>query len=124
MGQPHSAFTDRGGSLLEMGLPHMVVNTLQGAGALSTRASYSYLWRLFELCCKAKQVDPLICGSQVIMLYLQEHIDRGRLYCSIKCMIAVIKAACVERCKISENCGIFTAYFPKAARRHACHIGY
>ena len=41
-------------------------------------AAYSYLWRLFELWCKAKQVDPLRCGSRVITLYLQEHIDRGK----------------------------------------------
>lgn len=43
----------RGPGFLIIGLPHSVVNALQGARAPSTRAAYSYRWEKFVAWCRS-----------------------------------------------------------------------
>ena len=77
-----------------MGLPPNVVDTILNARASSTRTAYNHRWRLFDDWCTA--LDPQVLAFQAplrhILMFLQEKIDQGLSFSTIKVYLAAISA--------------------------------
>ena len=72
---------------------------------------------MFELWCEGNQADPLRCGAQVVLLFLQDELNKGKAYSTIRGMVAAIKAARVGGCRLSADCCSLISLFLKGARR-------
>ena len=72
---------------------------------------------MFESWCEENQTDPLSCGSRQILPFLQEQLDRGKAFSTLRGMVAAIKAARIGESRLSANCSNLVALFLKGARR-------
>src|SRR4029434_684805 len=78
--------------LLASGLSDAVVATIQSARAMSTRALYTLKCRSFERWCAARQHDPINCTLGVILEFLQQLFDEGKVASTLKVYMAAISA--------------------------------
>ena len=86
---------------------------MQEARAPSTRAAYTYRWRVFTGWCQAYQTDPFLASTQDILLFLQIQFEAVTL----RGMLAAIKAVCIGEFAISEDgCSMISRYL-RGARR-------
>lgn len=79
-------------NLSALGLPQEVINTIQSARAPSTRSLYSLKWRVFEDWCTRKRVIPFQCAVSDILCFLQNLMNNGRAFSTIKVYLAAISA--------------------------------
>ncbi|XP_013877385.1 uncharacterized protein LOC106527140 [Austrofundulus limnaeus] len=79
-------------SLLAKGLSPAVIATIQNARASSTRGLYSYKWQAFERWCKNRHLDPFQCAIGDVLTFLQELLDKGLSFSTIKVYLAAISA--------------------------------
>ncbi|KAL0151928.1 hypothetical protein M9458_052766 [Cirrhinus mrigala] len=80
-------------NLNTLGLPPRVVATIQNARASSTRSLYNCKWRVFEQWCDERLLISYQCSLTAILSFLQDLIDGGRSFSTIKVYLAAI-AAC------------------------------
>ncbi|GAA6095931.1 uncharacterized protein LOC125138511, partial [Tachysurus ichikawai] len=80
-------------NLNTLGLPPRVIATIQNARAASTRSLYDCKWRVFETWCEEHQLVSYLCSVAGVLGFLQDLIDRGRSFSTIKVYLAAI-AAC------------------------------
>src|SRR4029434_10951404 len=76
--------------LIAAGLSDAVVDTIQNARAVSTRTLYTLKWRSFEQWCAARQHDPVNCALGVILEFLQQLFDEGKVASTLKVYMAAI----------------------------------
>nr|XP_055041679.1 uncharacterized protein LOC129429181 [Misgurnus anguillicaudatus] len=74
------------------GLPSSVINTIQSARASSTRTLYGNKWRVFEGWCERRVVIPFQCSVKDILCFLQDLLDKGKAFSTIKVYLAAISA--------------------------------
>ncbi|GAA6106202.1 uncharacterized protein LOC125138511, partial [Tachysurus ichikawai] len=75
-----------------LGLPLHVIATIQNARATSTRSLYDCKWRVFEEWCEEHQLVSYLCSVADILGFLQDLIDRGRTFSTIKVYLVAIVA--------------------------------
>ncbi|KAL0200730.1 hypothetical protein M9458_003917, partial [Cirrhinus mrigala] len=80
-------------NLNTLGLPPRVVATIQNARASSTRSLYNCKWRVFEQWYDERLLISYQCSLTAILSFLQDLIDGGRSFSTIKVYLAAI-AAC------------------------------
>ncbi|XP_049341328.1 uncharacterized protein LOC125805033 [Astyanax mexicanus] len=80
-------------NLSATGLPPNVIKTIQSARAPSTRSLYGYKWGVFEQWCSDKLETPFQCSVGIILSFLQDLIDKGRSFSTVKVYLAAI-ASC------------------------------
>ena len=79
-------------NLTTAGLPWNVITTIQGARASSTRSAYEGKWRAFEdWCAKAGEI-AFQSPVPVILTFLQDLLDKGRAFSTVKVYLAAISA--------------------------------
>ena len=62
-----------------------------------TRKDYARRWRKFEAWCQNKEFNPLDCPSEVVMLFLADHVDReGAALGTLRSYMAAINRVHVE----------------------------
>ncbi|KAJ8347059.1 hypothetical protein SKAU_G00284600 [Synaphobranchus kaupii] len=71
-------------NLHAVGLPLRVINTIQSARATSTQTLYDLKWRVFEKWCEEKHVVSFQCSVAEVLCFLQEMLDKGRAFSTIK----------------------------------------
>lgn len=71
-------------------LPINVVTTIQSVRALSTRGLYAMKWHMFEDCCRRKSFSQYQCLIARILTFLQELLEGGRSYSTLKVYLAAI----------------------------------
>ncbi|KAL1269063.1 hypothetical protein QQF64_031352 [Cirrhinus molitorella] len=86
-------------NLNTLGLPPRVVITIQNARASSTHSLYDCKWHVFEEWCKKRQLISYQCSVVDILSFLQDLIDGGRSFSTIKVYLAAI-AACHIGCAL------------------------
>ncbi|KAL0151550.1 hypothetical protein M9458_053132 [Cirrhinus mrigala] len=69
-----------------------VIKTTQNAGAASTRSAYDKKWNVFEQWCVHKRIVPFLCSVADVLCFLQELLDKGRAFSTIKVYLAAISA--------------------------------
>ena len=74
------------------GLPEQVIDTIQNARASSTRSLYSGKWRVFEEWCDLKHVIPFQCSVVDLLCFLQDLVDKGKAFSTVKVYLAAISA--------------------------------
>ena len=74
------------------GLHPRVIETIQNARAVSTRNLYSAKWRVFESWCDQYTVIPYQCSVSEVLRFLQELLDKGRAFSTVKVYLAAISA--------------------------------
>ena len=74
------------------GLPQNVIDTIQCARAQSTRDAYDVKWRVFEDWCSPDRVVPFQASVRVVLSFLQDLLDRGRAFSTVKVYLAAISA--------------------------------
>lgn len=79
-------------SLTTAGLPQNVIHTIQSARAASTRSLYDRKWKIFEAWCIKEGVFPFNCSLSVVLSFLQNLIDKGRAFSTVKVYLAAISA--------------------------------
>ena len=104
-------------SLLAMGLPEDVVNTIQGSRASSTRTQYAGKWRVFSRWCLARNVDPVSCPVVTILSFLQGLLDAGQSPQSLKGYLATMAACHIGVDGRSVGSLPLVTRFMKGARR-------
>ena len=84
---------------------------MQEARAPSTRAAYTYRWRVFTGWCQAHQTDPFLASTQDILLFLQMQLEAGKSAVTLRGMLAAIKAVRIGEFAISEDgCSMISRY--------------
>ncbi|KAJ8344349.1 hypothetical protein SKAU_G00316780 [Synaphobranchus kaupii] len=71
-------------NLHAVGLPLRVINTIQSARATSTRTLHDLKWRVFEKWCEEKHVVSFQCSVAEVLCFLQEMLDKGMAFSTIK----------------------------------------
>ncbi|XP_030000932.1 uncharacterized protein LOC115426842 [Sphaeramia orbicularis] len=99
------------------GLPPEVVDTIQNARASSTRSLYSGKWRVFEEWCNNRGTIPFQCSVAEVLCFLQELLDKGRAFSTIKVYLAAISACHVGFGEKSAGQHPLVCRFMKGARR-------
>lgn len=75
------------------GLPDSVIRTIQNSRALSTLSLYECKWGVFERWCAARRVIPFQCSVAVILSFLQDQIDQGKAFSTIK--VFLVRKICL-----------------------------
>ncbi|KAL0152042.1 hypothetical protein M9458_052646, partial [Cirrhinus mrigala] len=98
-------------------LPQRVLDTISEARAPSTRRPYAHKWRVFTNWCESRGEDPFGCPIPIILAFLQEQFDSGRMPSTLKVYVAAIAAfhALVDNRIIGKNDLVIR--FLKGARR-------
>lgn len=104
-------------NLIAQGLPPNVVATIQSARASSTRGLYAYKWRAFEQWCQDRHVLPFQCSIVDVLTFLQELLDRGLSFSTIKVYLAAISACHVGFDGVTPGAHPLTMRFLKGVRR-------
>lgn len=99
------------------GLPPNVIKTIQSARAASTRSLYGCKWSVFERWCVTTHEIPYQCSISTILSFLQDLIDRGRAFSTIKVFLAAISACHVGIGGKSVGQHPLVVRFMKGARR-------
>lgn len=79
-------------ALRASGLPPGVIATIQNARAPSTRDLYSLKWRAFESWCQDRHLVPFQCSAVDILSFLQELLELGCSFSTIKVYLSAISA--------------------------------
>ena len=74
------------------GLSQRVIDTIQAARAQSTRDQYDRNWRVFEEWCEVANVVAFEAPIVSILSFLQDLMDKGRAFNTIKVYVAAISA--------------------------------
>ena len=84
----------QGQRLAEAGLAPEVINTIQGARALSTRTLYDAKWKVFHKWCSVQSPSVVSTRAPIgeVLRFLQGLLDKGLTYSTIKVYIAAISA--------------------------------
>lgn len=100
-----------------VGLSAKVIATMQGARAASTRSQYDARWQAFEKWCAPRRVVPFQAPTVEVLNFLQELMDRGLTFSTIKVYLAAISACHigVDGKPVSQH--EWVARFMKGARR-------
>ncbi|XP_026102951.1 uncharacterized protein LOC113074342 [Carassius auratus] len=99
------------------GLPDSVIRTIQNSRALSTRSLYECKWGVFERWCAARHVIPFQCSVAVILSFLQDMIDQGKAFSTVKVFLAAISACHVGFDNKTVGQHPLVCRFMKGARR-------
>lgn len=99
------------------GLPSSVINTIQSARASSTRTLYGNKWRVFEGWCERRVVIPFQCSVKDILCFLQDLLDKGKAFSTIKVYLAAISACHIGFGEKSAGQHPLISRFMKGARR-------
>nr|XP_055071026.1 uncharacterized protein LOC129451681 [Misgurnus anguillicaudatus] len=99
------------------GLPPKVIETIQNARAASTRSLYDLKWRVFESWCAERNIVPFLCSVSDVLCFLQELLEKGRAFSTIKVYLSAISA-----CHMGFNSGTIGQHplvcrFMRGARR-------
>ncbi len=73
-------------------LPERVLNLMAEARAPSTRRLYALKWSIFSASCQDRDLDPVTSNVSVVLLFLQEMLDKQRSSSTIKVYEAAIAA--------------------------------
>ena len=104
-------------NLTTAGLPWNVITTIQGARASSTRYAYDGKWRAFEdWCAKAGEI-AFQSPVPVILTFLQDLLDKGRAFSTVKVYLAAISACHIGFGDKSAGQHPIVCRFMKGARR-------
>lgn len=103
--------------LLALGLDEAVVKTMQESRAPSTRALYSFRWRVFSEWCSVVGVDPFSATAGDILRFLQSQLDRGKSSVTLRGFIAAIKAARIGDSALGDSDSSLISRFLKGAQR-------
>lgn len=79
-------------NLNALGLSPRVVTTIQNARAVSTRSLYGCKWQVFEGWCDGRGITSYQCSVPDILCFLQDLMDKGRSFSTIKVHLAAISA--------------------------------
>ncbi|XP_039529209.1 uncharacterized protein LOC120480253 [Pimephales promelas] len=79
-------------NLNALGLSPRVVTTIQNARAVSTRSLYGCKWQVFEGWCDGRGITSYQCSVPDILCFLQDLMDKGRSFSTIKVYLAAISA--------------------------------
>lgn len=74
------------------GLPPAVIDTIQGARASSTQTLYGCKWRVFEKWCAERGIVSFQCSVVELLCFLQDLLDKGKAFSTIKVYLAAISA--------------------------------
>lgn len=74
------------------GLPPNVIKTIQNARAASTRSLYDCKWGVFERWCATLNELPYQCSVAVVLSFLQDLLEKGKAFSTIKVFLAAISA--------------------------------
>lgn len=77
-------------NLNKTGLSDSVIRTIQSARASSTTSLYECKWGLFERWCTVKREIPFQCSVTAVLSFLQDLIDQGKAFSTIKVFLAAI----------------------------------
>ena len=78
--------------LQSQGLSSKVIDTMQGARAESTRSLYNCKWKVFVKWCESFHIQPFRATVSEVLLFLQELLEKGRAFSTIKVYLAAISA--------------------------------
>lgn len=98
-------------------LPSNVIDTIQCARASSTRTLYEHKWRVFESWCLESQAIPFQCSVAVILSFLQDLIEKGKAFSTVKVYLAAISACHVGLDGKTVGQHPLVCRFMKGARR-------
>ncbi len=73
-------------------LPQHMLNTISEARDPSMRRLYAHKWRVFSSWCVSRGEDPISCPIPIILVFLQERFDSGRMPSTLKVYVAAITA--------------------------------
>ncbi|XP_075948857.1 uncharacterized protein LOC142951249 [Anarhichas minor] len=104
-------------NLSAAGLPARVIDTIQMARDASTRSLYSGKWRVFEEWCQLRHTIPFQCSVVDLLGFLQELVDKGRAFSTIKVYLAAISACHVGFGEKPAGQHPLVCRFMKGARR-------
>ncbi|XP_073668878.1 uncharacterized protein [Paramisgurnus dabryanus] len=79
-------------NLNALGLHPRVIATIQNARAVSTRSLYGCKWQVFEGWCNEHDLISYQCSVPEILRFLQNLMDKGRSFSTIKVYLAAISA--------------------------------
>ncbi|XP_056093378.1 uncharacterized protein LOC130072339 [Rhinichthys klamathensis goyatoka] len=79
-------------NLNALGLSPRVVATIQNARAVSTRSLYGCKWHVFEGWCDGRGLTSYQCSVPDILCFLQDLMEKGRSFSTIKVYLAAISA--------------------------------
>ncbi len=99
------------------GLSDSVIRTIQNARASSTRSLYECKWGVFECWCATKHEIPFQCSVAVILSFLQDLIDQGKAFSTIKMYLAAISACHIGFDNKTVGQNPLVCRFMKGARR-------
>ncbi|XP_067302267.1 uncharacterized protein [Pseudorasbora parva] len=104
-------------NLSALGLPPRVVATIQNARAVSTRSLYGCKWQVFDEWCDGRGLTSYQCSVADILCFLQDLMDKGRSFSTVKVYLAAISACHVgfEGSTVGQHSLI--RRFMKGARR-------
>ncbi len=98
------------------GLPDSVIRTIQKR-ASSTRSLYECKWGVFESWCATKHEIPFQCSVAVVLSFLQDLIDQGKAFSTIKVYLAAISACHIGFDNKTVGQNPLICRFMKGARR-------
>ncbi len=99
------------------GLSDSVIRTIQNARASSTRSLYECKWGVFERWCATKHEIPFQCSVAVVLSFLQDLIDQGKAFLTIKVYLAAITACHIGFDNKTVGQHPLVCRFMKGARR-------
>ncbi|XP_057199568.1 uncharacterized protein LOC130560093 [Triplophysa rosa] len=104
-------------NLNTFGLPARVITTIQNARAASTRSLYDCNWHMFEEWCDGRRLISYQCSVADILCFLQDLINKGRSFSTIKVYLAAIAVCHVGFDGTSVGQHPLLRRFMKSARR-------
>ena len=104
-------------NLNALGLPPRVIATIQNARAASTRSLYGCKWQVFEGWCDGRGLTSYQCSVPDILCFLQDLMEKGRSFSTIKVYLAAISACHVGFEGSSVGQHPLIRRFMKGARR-------
>lgn len=103
--------------LAAAGLPSNVIATIQSARAASTQGLYTHKWRAFEAWCGERGVVPFESSVVNILTFLQELLEKGLSFSTIKVYLSAISACHVGFGKLSPGAHPLVVRFMKGVLR-------
>ncbi|KAL1255328.1 hypothetical protein QQF64_013389 [Cirrhinus molitorella] len=79
-------------NLNAVGLPPKVIETIPNTRAASTHSLYSLKWGVFKVWCAERHVVPYLCSISDALCFLQDLLDKGRAFSTVKVYLAAISA--------------------------------
>ena len=104
-------------NLTTAGLPQSVIATIQSARAPSTRSAYGGKWCAFEDWCVKAGIVAFQSPIPAILTFLQELLDRGLAFSTVKVYLAAISACHIGFGDKTAGQHPLVCQFMKGARR-------